>query len=118
MEILPEVEVWYGLPAVRRRLAELLKEQGMTQRAIAEKLGMAESAVSQYLSGKRGGSKLPHKVDQQFSDAAAAITDGEQDDAKRQIMKLLEVLREERVICDIHRQHSPDVPRKCEVCFD
>ena len=118
MEILPEVEVWYGLPAVRRRLAELLKEQGMTQREIAEKLGMAESAVSQYLSGKRGGSELPQGIDERFKTAAAAITQGNQEDTKKEIMKLLDVLREERVICDIHRQHSPDVPKRCEICFD
>ena len=50
-----EIEVWYILPAIRRELVVVLKEKGISQKKIAEMVGIVQSAVSQYLAGKRGG---------------------------------------------------------------
>ena len=36
-----------------KRLKELLAEKGMTQRALAEKAGLTEVAVSRYISAQR-----------------------------------------------------------------
>ena len=50
-----ELIVWYLLPSLRRELARILVEEcHLTQREAARKLGMTESAVSQYLRSKRG----------------------------------------------------------------
>jgi len=50
-----ELIVWYVLPAIRREFARVLvKEFNLTQREAARKLGVTESAVSQYLKSKRG----------------------------------------------------------------
>lgn len=118
MEILPEVEVWYALPAIRRNLAVSLKKQGLSQRSIADRLGLAESAVSQYLSGKRGGSELPENLDAEFSAAAERIAAGDRDVMVKEVLRLSELLKSTRVICDVHRQHDADLPAKCTRCFD
>ena len=46
--------VWDVLPAIRAALAQELVKKGISQQEVARLLDMAPSAVSQYLSGKRG----------------------------------------------------------------
>jgi len=46
--------VWNVLPAIRAAIAAELVRYGMSQVEAARMLEMAPSAVSQYLSGKRG----------------------------------------------------------------
>lgn len=54
-----EENVWYLLPLIRKEFAKsLIKDHGLTQRKAAEKLGITESAVSQYVSKKRGDFKV------------------------------------------------------------
>jgi len=51
--------VWYILPLIRKEFAKsLIKDRGLTQRKAAEKLGITEAAVSQYVSKKRGDLKV------------------------------------------------------------
>ena len=46
---------WRGLPAIRKEIARsLTNDFGLSQRAAAKKLGVTPSAISQYLSEKRG----------------------------------------------------------------
>ena len=117
MEILPEVEVWYGLPAIRRKLAEELKAQGISQKAVAEKLHLTQSAVSQYLSGKRGTSTIPKKLDDAFTQAATRIADGNEHTLIKEQLRLSNLLKSSRAICDIHREHA-DLPENCSTCFE
>jgi predicted transcriptional regulator len=50
-----EIIVWKILPAIRKEFAKkLVKEQGLSQREAAAKLGLTEAAISRYISGKRG----------------------------------------------------------------
>jgi predicted transcriptional regulator len=46
--------VWDVLPAIRAALAAELVRNGVSQQEVAQFLDTAPSAVSQYLSGKRG----------------------------------------------------------------
>lgn len=46
--------VWDLVPAIRASLASELVKKGQSQAASAKLLGIAPSAVSQYISGKRG----------------------------------------------------------------
>jgi predicted transcriptional regulator len=46
--------VWDLVPAIRASLAIELVKKGQSQAATAKLLGIAPSAVSQYISGKRG----------------------------------------------------------------
>jgi len=46
--------VWDVLPAIRAALAAELVKHGISQQEVAKLLDLAPSAISQYLSGKRG----------------------------------------------------------------
>lgn len=48
-----EGAIWHILPYIRAGLARELAKRGLTQEAIAEKMGLTQAAVSQYISGKR-----------------------------------------------------------------
>jgi predicted transcriptional regulator len=50
-----QIIVWNIIPIIRRELAKnLIKNHNLNQRKVADKLGITESAISRYLSGKRG----------------------------------------------------------------
>jgi len=84
--------VWNVLPAIRAAIAVELTKRGLSQTKAARMLEIAPSAVSQYLSGKRG-----YRIE--FGD-----------DVKGSIERLAEDLKQGRVndlvsrICDICRQ--------------
>ena len=117
MELLPEVEVWYGLPAIRAALAKALKKHGLTQKDIAARLGIAESAVSQYITGKRGSSELPQAFLAEVEVSATRISTAQPGEVAGEIMRLIQLLRNTRVICDLHRQHDATLPKHCDTCF-
>ncbi|MFB6360192.1 MAG: thiamine-phosphate synthase family protein [Halobacteriales archaeon] len=52
MKFIEEVVVETFLPTVRSMLAEALRERGLTQREVAEALGISQSAVSKYAKGE------------------------------------------------------------------
>ncbi len=50
-----EIIVWNVVPIIRKEFAKnLIENHGLNQRKVADKLGITESAVSRYMSGKRG----------------------------------------------------------------
>src|SRR3989344_398649 len=52
-----EIISWHVLPAVRREIAKyLIIEKNTSRKVVAQKLGLTEAAVCQYLKAKRGGS--------------------------------------------------------------
>ncbi len=91
--------VWDVLPAIRAAIAVELVKCGVSQAKAAKMLEIAPSAVSQYLSGKRG-----YRIE--FDD-----------EVKRSIEMLAQDLRDDRVdnlvgrICDICRQLRSDTDR-------
>ena len=55
MKMSCEHAIWHILPAIRRELVRnLVREIGLSQHKTANLIGISDSAVSQYLSGKRG----------------------------------------------------------------
>ncbi|UCF13151.1 MAG: helix-turn-helix domain-containing protein [Thermoplasmatales archaeon] len=54
-----EIIVWNVVPIIRKEFAKsLIKYYDLTQRVVADKLGLTESAVSRYVSGKRGALEI------------------------------------------------------------
>jgi len=110
-----EVEVFYILPALRRELAIALKEQGKTQKQIAQLLGVTEAAISQYLNAKRATTILPHEFKELVFDAAIKITDKHA--MIREIQLLLTKVRNNGFICKLHEQFTADIPKGCDLCY-
>ena len=88
-----ETLVWDVLPCIRRQLAEKLKEKGLSQRNIAQKIGVSEAAVSQYFSNKRGkNSTFDHEMEQEINQSAEAVFKGA--DAIQEICRLCTIAKE------------------------
>lgn len=111
-----EIEVFYVLPAIRRELALAMKSAGKSQKEIAKLLGVTEPAISQYMSQKRASSlKFSEKICAHIGESAARITS--EMALMREVQRLLHIIRDERVVCQLHEKLSPSV-KNCNVCFE
>ena len=127
-----EVEVWYVLPAIRRELALMMISKGRPQKQIAKMLGVTEPAVTQYKLKKSKRSRgdqiqIPKDIIPEVGIAAQAIMDAWDDKKEdsdvyevmtREINRLIEVLRDAGVLCEIHKDHCTHVKSECKACKD
>ncbi|MBI4020109.1 MAG: helix-turn-helix domain-containing protein [Candidatus Aenigmarchaeota archaeon] len=117
LKILPqEVETWYIIPAIRREMAKEIIRRGLSQRGAAARLGITESAVSQYVKDKRANkvSLKPAVLDEIRKSVDAVMAGGS---AFSEIYRLSLELKRNMSICDIHRAHD-DVPQACNICYE
>jgi predicted transcriptional regulator len=97
--------VWYLLPLIRKEFAKsLIKDHGLTQRKAAEKLGITEAAVSQYVSKKRGDLKVKDAViRREIKESTRRIMDGDIQVMKTETCRICHLLR----IRGIHEEKKP-----------
>ncbi|MBP1662416.1 MAG: hypothetical protein H6P94_665 [Thermoplasmatales archaeon] len=93
-----EENVWYLLPLIRKEFAKsLIKDHGLTQRKAAEKLGITESAVSQYVSKKRGDSKIGNAmIRREIKESTKRIMNGDILVMKMETCRICHLLRAQR----------------------
>jgi len=89
--------VWYLLPLIRKEFAKsLIKDHGLTQRKAAEKLGITEAAVSQYVSKKRGDLKVTHVgIRREIKESTKRIIEGDIQVMKIETCRICHLLRTE-----------------------
>jgi predicted transcriptional regulator len=89
--------IWYGIPVVRRELAFCLIDKfGLTQKEAANKLGITPSAVSQYVSKKRGKiTILDDKIIKEIRLSAEKIYDQGESVLNSELCKICKILRSE-----------------------
>lgn len=110
-----EVEVWYVLPAIKREIAIKMKELGLKQNEIAEKLHLAKSAVSQYIKNKRA-SKITFDKDFEKDIKRSAENIIKKDNFMQEVEKLCKKFKQKGCLCEIHRKYSK-VPLRCTSCM-
>jgi len=90
-----EESVWYLLPLIRKEFAKsLIKDHGLTQRKAAEKLGITESAVSQYVSKKRGDFKVNDvAIRREIKESTKRIMNGDIQVMKTETCRICHLLR-------------------------
>jgi len=92
--------VWDVLPAIRAAIAEELISCGSTQHEAAEILDCAPSAISQYLSGKRGYRIVfEEDIRNLIRDLASDLHSGKEIDLASQICKICVKMREDEQAC-------------------
>ena len=92
--------VWDVLPAIRAAIAEELVNCGLSQQEIARELDMAPSAVSQYLSKKRGYRIVfDEEVKASIHILAGDMKAGTVDDLAERICCICRQLREDSQQC-------------------
>lgn len=81
-----EMIVWDVLPAIRAAIAQEMVSAGASQLEAARVLGMAPSAVSQYLSGKRGYRIVfDEEVREEIRKLAGELRDGSATDLQKRV---------------------------------
>ena len=111
-----EIEVWYLIPALRRKIARcMVKKHQLSQRKTAELLDVTESAVSQYVNEKRAKDvSLGCNLVQNIGIASKKIVD-HKSNFTVEIQKLLKKARKDGTLCRIHKEHD-QVPFNCDYC--
>ncbi len=110
-----EIEVWYIIPAIRRELVKGLIASGLSQKQTALKLGLTESAISQYLSDKRATNvKFSESIMSKIKEAVNNILAGSE--PVGEIYRLTQQIRFDTTICKIHSLYDKDVPESCNIC--
>lgn len=116
MELPQELEVWYIIPTIRKELALAMKNNGLKQVDIAKMLGLTKAAITQYVNDKRGSEiKFNENIKQEIKNSSKRINT--QIDTMREIQHLINITREEKVVCQIHRDLENGFDG-CGVCFE
>ena len=106
-----EIETFYIIPALRRYFATYMKESGMKQKDIAKILNINSAAISQYTNNKRGNKiEFDEYTSQEIKKSAPFIKDTLT--YLRETQRILNVIREKKEICRIHKQFS-NIPENC-----
>lgn len=114
-----EIEVWYTIPALRRELTKsMIEDCKLTQKQVAEHMGITEAAVSQYLSSKRATEVVFSNavLDEIKVSAKKIIENGKQ--LIPEMMGLTKLTGVKQVMCDIHMKQDVNLPEGCDICFD
>ena len=110
-----ELEVWYVLPAIRKRLAIGLIAKGQPQKAVAKLMGVTEAAISQYKKEKRANSDfLGTEFDEEIYEAIDKINNDGQHFFS-EVMKLNNIIKHSETFCNLHKKVVPtELP--CDSC--
>ncbi|NJE03225.1 transcriptional regulator [Thermococcus sp. MV11] len=119
-----EVASRYVYPSLRRRLVEILYENGLKQTEIAELLHITQSAVSRYLNMGRGAlidvSQFPD-IDSELSRLAGRITEERPSEYEihSELVRISLELLGKGYACSFHARIDPEVnPAECNVCLE
>jgi len=101
MEVPCQKIVWDVLPAIRAAIVRELVDQGVSQLKASQLLDLAPSAISQYISGKRGYRiEFEDEVKESIHELARDLKEGKVSNLNDRICAICKQLRDE----------SPDVP--------
>jgi uncharacterized protein len=113
----------YVIPTMRALIAKRLMEKyKMTQQAAATKMGLTQSAVSQYLRNLRGSKVKTIENDEGVAKEIESFVDriasGDLNSltAMDQFCKICKVIRKRKLLCEIHMKSSPDM-KDCRTCL-
>jgi len=110
-----------------------MNDHKITQKEIARMLGVTEPAITQYLLKKKGQRSrgdqvlLPDSIlkeidksaDNMIKEYEKARADDEEDifeTMTKEINRIIKVMRDAGVMCDIHREFCAHVSDPCEAC--
>ena len=122
LQLPSEIVVDRFLPTMRAMLAVELDDRGLSQQAIATKLGISQAAVSKYLSGKQSVeprfAEHPRMVET-VEYIAAGFAAGTLDDyeALAELLDLIAAFEDRGPICAVHEDEMPALEGMgCDLC--
>lgn len=117
-----EIVVEEVLPTLRVELATELQRYGLTQKEIADELGVTQAAVSKYVSGD--AATEPRIAEHPLTRAtvervAEGLATGEMDgyEALADVLELIRALEDRGPICELHEEVMPEIRGLgCDLC--
>ena len=98
-----KIELNYIIPAIRKKVIEMLEKRGLNNSEIAKKLGITRSAVSQYKHKKRGRAiKFPKGIEKEIEKSAKSIEKGKSADVET--TNIINKMKKSREICVICKE--------------
>ncbi len=114
MDTPQEVQVWILMPAVRREFVFALKKTGKKQSEIAKLMGLTQSAVSQYIKGKRGAEHdLDDETKSMIKTAVKTVTKQNYRKVQHDILKYVGSTKHMCKACHKFAGTAHD----CNICF-
>jgi predicted fused transcriptional regulator/phosphomethylpyrimidine kinase/predicted transcriptional regulator len=117
-----EIVVERFLPTIRSMLAAELADRGFPQREIADRLGVSQAAVSQYLSGE-GATEERFASDPRAQETVERIAEGfdagtlDDYEALAELLDLVRTFEDRGPICAIHEEEMPALAGMgCDLC--
>ena len=122
LQLPSEIVVERFLPTVRVRLAAALDDRGMTQQEIADRLGVTQASVSNYVGGGVEGEDRfleDPRFEATVERVAEGFADGTMDDyeAIAELLELIRAFEDRGPICAIHEEEMPALAGLgCDLC--
>lgn len=111
-----EIELYYIVPSIRKELSKVMSKKGLSQKEISKKLGITESAVSQYLKNKRASKiKFDLKTKKYIEKSAFNIIKGAH--VITELQKISHIMKKDLTICKIHHTYDSNIPKECRLCM-
>ena len=111
------------LPTLRALIAkELMEKYKFTQQDVASKLGLTQSAVSQYVRNLRGSKakilERDAEINKKIEKFASEIASGQLNSfsALESFCNICRAVRKSRTMCEIHKKSSPEL-KNCKICL-
>lgn len=121
-----EIVVNKLLPAIRALLVKkLIERHEFSQKEVADRLGVTQAAVSQYLSSTRGNSKLDEileneKIRSKIEELSDKISKGNKKKKEiiKEFCKICKSITNTGIICNLHKESIEKLAEEeCEICF-
>ena len=114
-----EIEVWYVLPLIRKKIALKMVEEGLQQKKVAEIMGITPAAVCQYKSSKRAKKDFfDDDMNKELKTSIKKIIKDHKALAK-EIIKLSEMAKGKGIICKLYKDKCAlnDLSKDCPYCY-
>ncbi len=113
-----ELIVWHLLPSMRREITKVLvADSQLSQKEVAKILGVTESAISQYLSSKRGDEfKFSPEILEEINKIAIQIKDSDSESIViEKICSLCNLIKNKGFLCQFHKADDLSL-HNCDHC--
>ena len=114
-----ELVVRYVLPGIRCELARsMIMDPGLTQVKVANKLGLTEAAISQYISQKRGYIEISDEdIKEEIKRSAKRIIDGGGSTVLVEVCIICKLFRVKGMMPEVQENNKTDEDDDC-VCTE